>query len=53
VNSVNSDEVDVMYLDYGMTEFIAKTDVIAELPPEVEASFHTVVYCQLDGVLPV
>ena len=53
LDSVDTDEVDVMYTDYGMTEFVARSDVITQLPPKVKSWSCTVQRCQLDGILPV
>jgi len=52
-DSADTDEVDVMYTDYGSTEFVARTDVITQLPSAVMASSANVCRCQLDGILPV
>jgi len=51
--SVGSDEVDVFFLDYGTTEFVARSDVITELPSAVKLAFRSIYHCQLAGVLPV
>ena len=54
LHHVDSDEVDVMYVDYGSTEFVARGNVITQLPSAVKlASDQRVCHCQLAGVLPV
>jgi len=53
LSSMDTDEVDVMYVDYGMTEFVARSDVIIQLPSAVKSSFCSIRHCQLAGILPV
>jgi len=51
---MDTEEVDVMYVDYGTTEFVVRSDVITKLPSGVESSFDwSIHHCQLDGVLQV
>jgi len=47
--------VDVIYVNYGTTEFVARSDVITQLPSAVrdKSSAYSVMHCQLDGVLPL
>jgi len=53
VMSSDSDEVDVLYCDYGTTEFVARSDIITQFPEVFQSSIHTVHLCHLDGLLPV
>jgi len=53
MNSNDSDEVDVLYCDYGTTEFVARSDVITHIPTAFKSSVQTAYLCQLHGILPV
>ena len=53
--SGGNDEVYVYFLEYGTTEFVARSDVVTQLPTAVKksASVRRIYRCQLDGVSPV
>jgi len=53
-NSDSSDgEVDVMYMDYGSTEFVPKSHLITQLSELVNKSQTSAFHCQLNGIGPV
>jgi Tudor domain len=46
-------EVDVIYVDYGTTEFVPRSHLIIHLPEMVYKSHGSVVRCKLFGIEPV
>jgi hypothetical protein len=50
---VDDGEVDVIYMDYGTTEFVPRSHLIIHLPELVCKSPGSVVRCKLYGIEPV